>query len=145
MFFINKAKTVADYIIYELNSQNIEITHLKLQKLLYFCQKESLKNYNLSLFEDDFEAWVHGPVLPKIYKYYACYGWNTIPSNCFKPMLFQQNKNIIEKTLDKYKLMSGRELEDLSHEEIPWLKAREGLLFFTSSNKTITKESIRTL
>ncbi|MGL5050091.1 MAG: Panacea domain-containing protein [Fusobacteriaceae bacterium] len=145
MFLFDKTKNVADYIVYKLNEEGLEITHLKLQKLLYFSQKESLKSNNIPLFEDDFEAWVHGPVIPKIYKFYACYGWNNIPANYFKPILFQQDKTIIKKVLDKFKCFAGRELEDLSHDEIPWINARKGLLFSSPSNKIITKESIRTL
>ena len=50
------------------------MTHKKLQKLLYFSygiylaqNNENCNKLNNSLFKNKFEAWVHGPVDPKIY------------------------------------------------------------------------------
>ncbi|MDT2260632.1 DUF4065 domain-containing protein [Paenibacillus larvae] len=31
------------------------------------------------LFDDNFEAWVHGPVNPQLYTEYREYGWQEIP------------------------------------------------------------------
>jgi uncharacterized phage-associated protein len=30
------------------------------------------------LFEEDFEAWIHGPVIPKLYHHYKEFGWRPI-------------------------------------------------------------------
>lgn len=140
---LNTAKSVAKYIINRLNSKNIEITHLKLQKLLYFCQKEYLQKYNKPLFEEDFEAWVHGPVLPEIYREYAKYGWDNIPKTLRTSIIFTTEKNHIKEVLEKYQNLSGKELEILSHNEYSWILARKGVLFYAPSNSIITKESIR--
>jgi uncharacterized phage-associated protein len=40
------------------------MTHKKLQKLCYYAQAWNLALHNSELFEDRFEAWVHGPVSP---------------------------------------------------------------------------------
>lgn len=143
MFSFNKTKNIADYIIYELNNQNIEITHLKLQKLMYFCQKYSLKMYDRALFDDDFEAWVHGPVLPKIYKLYAKFGWESIPSNSYTIFLFHKDKEIINYILEQHKFKKGKELEILSHKDGAWLEARSSLSYFDKSNTIINKKSIK--
>ncbi len=141
---LKKVNIVAKYIIYKLNKRKIEITHLKLQKLLYFCQKDFLKKYGIPLFEEDFEAWVHGPVLPIIYKEYAKYGWDNIPdTKIFYPFLKNIERATIKDTLNRYQKFSGKELENISHKEFSWLSAREGVLFYTPSNKLISKESIR--
>jgi uncharacterized phage-associated protein len=60
------------------------ITHLKLQKLLYYAQAWSLALNGIALFEDDFEAWAHIPVLPKVYQEYKDYGLNDLPSSGFE-------------------------------------------------------------
>lgn len=79
------AKELAAYIqkkYYEEKHQ--EISPIKLQKTLYFlfaywggmvrkarlypnAVEESFKNYCEYLFDDDFEAWVYGPVVPVVY------------------------------------------------------------------------------
>ena len=56
------------------------ITHLKLQKLIYYSQAWSLALNGIALFEEDFEAWAHGPVIPEVYQEYKEYGFNALPS-----------------------------------------------------------------
>ncbi|MBR2290865.1 MAG: DUF4065 domain-containing protein [Prevotella sp.] len=38
------------------------MSHLKLQKLLYYCDAYSLAYFGEELITDQFEAWVHWPV-----------------------------------------------------------------------------------
>lgn len=38
----------------------------RLQRFVYFAQAESLARLDSMLFDDDFEAWDHGPVIPGI-------------------------------------------------------------------------------
>ncbi len=38
------------------------MSHLKLQKLLFYAQALHLAYFDEPIIEDDFEAWVHGPV-----------------------------------------------------------------------------------
>lgn len=54
----NKIEAVALYLI----NSGYEITNLALQKLLYYTNAIFLLSYEIPLFEDDCEAWVHGPV-----------------------------------------------------------------------------------
>ena len=53
-----------DYEVYE------GITHLKLQKLLYYAQGISLAIYDRPLFKENIEAWQHGPVVREVYLIY---------------------------------------------------------------------------
>ena len=57
-----KLIAVAEYIL----EREGAISTMKLQKLLYFAQGWSLAITNEPLFEDDFEAWSSGPVLPAL-------------------------------------------------------------------------------
>lgn len=140
-------ESVAYYIIKILNDESIQITHLKLQKLLYFLQKSFLINQNRPLFNEKFEAWVHGPVSPIIYKKFAEYGWDSIPyqTHGFLSNFFALNsevKYLINEYIKPYKHLSGKELEELSHEEYAWLKARNGYPYHVPSNKTVENEDI---
>jgi len=57
-----------DYEVYE------GITHLKIQKLLYFAQGINLAIDNNPLFKEDIVAWQHGPVVKEVYNFFSCYG-----------------------------------------------------------------------
>lgn len=51
------------------------LTHLKLQKLLYYAQGVFLAyTGGNSLFDENIMAWEHGPVVPEVYTQYKPYG-----------------------------------------------------------------------
>lgn len=65
-----KPQDVADYFIWLANDSGSFISNLKLQKLVYYAQAWYLAIYGQSLFDEDFEAWVHGPIIPSLYQKY---------------------------------------------------------------------------
>ena len=50
------------------------MTHKKLQKLCYYAKAWYLAIYDSNLIEEQFEAWVHGAVQPRLYQEYKAYG-----------------------------------------------------------------------
>ena len=64
---IYSAAAVANWFIDKNIADPTDLTHLKIQKLLYYAQGWHLGNYEIPLFEDDIEAWQHGPVIRSIY------------------------------------------------------------------------------
>jgi uncharacterized phage-associated protein len=55
---------VADYFITIVGeSCGEDLTHLKLQKLVYYAQGFHLGLFDKPLFEEPIEAWAHGPVV----------------------------------------------------------------------------------
>ena len=48
-------------------NRNGYMTHMKLQKLLYFSHGVYLSKYNRTMVENHFQAWPYGPVLPALY------------------------------------------------------------------------------
>ncbi|MDP2247969.1 MAG: DUF4065 domain-containing protein, partial [Nitrosomonadales bacterium] len=72
------AINVARYIIRKFQDAGDPVTNLKLQKLLYYVQGWHLGIYNTPAFEDDFQAWVHGPVVPSTFQEYRHNRWNPI-------------------------------------------------------------------
>jgi len=56
-----------DFAVQDAKSGD-DITHFKLQKLLYYAQAWHLAMHNEALFSDHFEGWVHGPVCREIYE-----------------------------------------------------------------------------
>lgn len=72
-----KALDVAKYIVNESTLKNYQISNLKLQKILFFLQREFLKQ-GKEAFEDDIEAWQFGPVVPVVYQEFCMFGANPI-------------------------------------------------------------------
>jgi uncharacterized phage-associated protein len=58
------ALDVARYIIKKTGP----ISAMKLQKLVYYCQAWSLVFDDRPMFKEPIQAWVHGPVIPQLYK-----------------------------------------------------------------------------
>ena len=61
-----EAVHIAKYIINKCTIDQHPISNLQLQKILYCIQRDFLKNDMLA-FDDDFEAWQFGPVIPEVY------------------------------------------------------------------------------
>lgn len=94
-----------------------EITHMKLQKLLYYCYAWQLVA-ELKEFDASFEAWQHGPVEPDIYKKYKEYGKNPITSE----ITTENSLPFFDFILDSYAVFSALELSKTTHHELPWKK-----------------------
>ena len=60
-----QATDIAKYIINKCTIEKHAISNLQLQEILYYIQKEFLE-IGLKAFEDDFEAWPSGPVIPEV-------------------------------------------------------------------------------
>lgn len=102
------------------------MTHKKLQKLCYYAQAWYLANCGRPLFNDYFEAWVHGPVSPRLYKEYRSNGWNAIPKESNKNNLDSNIALFLNEVYNVYGGYDGDYLETLTHREEPWKKARIG-------------------
>lgn len=120
------ALDIAKYIIYFANKTGELITNLKLQKLLYYAQGWHLAHKNENLFEDKFEAWVHGPVIPSIYRKYRK-AWLPINEEVELPSLPEELKKWLDRFLNSYLSIDAFELEKMVHREVPWIEARGGL------------------
>ena len=119
---------LAKYVICRMKAKGKTINHLKLQKLLYYIQAWHLVYTDEPLIEDEFEAWLHGPVLRKVWNYYKRYSvmLDDLPceENC-NIDITEEQKQIIDDVLDEYGEKTGYYLECLTHVETPWLEARK--------------------
>lgn len=126
-----RVKDVARYFIdLSVESTPYAITPLKLQKLLYYAQGFHLMRTNRRLFRAELEAWVHGPVVREIYTAYKEHGYHTIPSRRFvneiDPLtgelkLSLEEIRTIEDVWAYFGNLDGKTLEELTHQEDPWL------------------------
>lgn len=122
------------------------MTHKKLQKLLYFSYgiylaQNNENEYKLekALFKNNFQAWVHGPVDPMIYSLYKNNGINYLYIENIETFDFDTEvMNALNKTMEIYGDYSADELENISHNQAPWRKARKGLLPIEASNELLS-------
>lgn len=57
------AKQIAKYFIWRASRDGKKVSNKKLQKLLYYAQAWYLVYNKKPLFNDDIEAWIHGPAV----------------------------------------------------------------------------------
>jgi uncharacterized phage-associated protein len=118
---------VANYIL-EISREESEdgeyelISHMKLQKLIYFCQGYFLAFYAKPLFPEPIEAWPHGPVCPKLYHLLKGYGSLPITASIDpeRIMLNDDQKHLIGMVYDSYGQYSASHLRKITHKEGPW-------------------------
>lgn len=119
---------------------NSKMDEMKLHKLLYFTQRESLIQTNNPIFSEPFEAWQYGPVMVSVREAYAKDDFGKLPNeNELAPY-----QGIFKYVLDNYSTRSSWTLSLLSHAEGSWKKAREGYgENATNCHKHITLGDIR--
>lgn len=137
-------QTIINYILNEV----VEITPLALQKLLYFSQGLYLARHKTPLFNDNCEAWIHGPVYPEVYNQYKQYGYNPIEDEGVflkddSARLSDSAKEILNLVINSFGIYSGKFLEKITHKETPWITARGGIESIEYSKNPIPKESIQ--
>lgn len=112
------------------------MTQKKVQKLCYYAQGWYAAITLKKLFKDPIQAWVHGPVSPKLYDKYKIYGYNRIPKKESKTTS-EELKGIVEQIYRIYGKLDGDQLEELTHKELPWINARKGLEAYELSTNEI--------
>jgi len=125
---------VSDYVIFRCKAEGeTDLSALKHQKLLYYIQAWHLSFYGTPAFEGEFQAWIHGPVNRRIYELYRDRKY------LYSEMTLEdiQDKNVVEhlsvelklhidSILDAYAKYTATQLEVMTHQEDPWIEARNG-------------------
>ena len=130
------------------------MSHLKLQKLLFYCDAYHLAYFEEELIVDKFQAWVHGPVFRRLYdnlkdksilhaelEYKAGPGDIDV-EHCFNSLTNDQ-RDLIKDVLDNLSTWSGLQLESATHKERPWIEARIGVGPAERCETYISKETTR--
>ena len=120
----------------------------KLQKLCYYAYSWYLAlNYDPEeekilplLTEEKAEAWVHGPVFRKLYTDVMHSGGDAISSS--NDIIDSEIIGLLNNVYSVYGGYTGYELENMSHQELPWIRAREGYGELTLSQKLLSDSDI---
>lgn len=136
-------KAVAAWLINNVDRDAGEaITHLKVQKLLYYCEAWFLANFDRPLFKQDFEAWAHGPVCREVWAKYKNKSWESLNPER-KPRIPDGLEAFLDQVHNQYGQFSAKRLEEISHNEAPWQKAREGIPAGARCDNVIDKTLMR--
>lgn len=139
-----KPTNIAHYFILKSRKEDRPITHLKLQKLLYYAQAWSLAIRKQKIFNSDIEAWMHGPVVRSIYNFYKKYGFGNIVEIIDESSITidAETQKFLDEVYLVYGKYDGKILEKLTHSEKPWQKARDNAEIGMSTGNIITPESM---
>jgi uncharacterized phage-associated protein len=129
-------------------------SQLKLQKLVYYSEGWHLAYFEHPLIDEDFEAWVHGPVVRSLWDHYKGRGnyftdfhlttdYAARIKNYFRQLLRPEQLELIGDVLKEYGDKSAYHLESLSHAEAPWREARNGRPHSEHSEAVISKETMK--
>lgn len=136
------ANEVADYFLNFCREHGDVLTNLKLQKLVFYAQAWYLALHGKPLFADPIEAWVHGPVIPSVYRRFKQFGWLPITENSKSSSLDHSITNHLDEVFSEYGKFSAWDLERMTHQEEPWLKARKGVAVDEEGHNTISLEDM---
>ncbi len=124
---------VANYII----SKYSGVTHLKLQKLLYYLKAWGLVAGE-SLVSGEFMKWARGPVNPDVYNAFKKFKGEVITlskGQSAKSPCVGEQKVLADFILDCYAQYSAVALSAMTHFDEPWINAEK--------NQTISESSIK--
>jgi uncharacterized phage-associated protein len=93
----------------------------KLHKLLYYCQGHHLAAFGAPLFNETISAWDMGPVVGRLWK--AEREGHLLESSSSSARLDEAALNTIGYVVSRYGSLTGRDLENLTHAELPWQRA----------------------
>ena len=111
------------------------MSHLKLQKLLFYCEAYHLAVFDKPLIAEDFEAWVHGPVCRAVYDQLKdtsilhsdiSFDGKSNPEEAIQAALTSDQLELVTFVLDDLSKWKSLELERATHHEKPWMNARVG-------------------
>lgn len=118
---------------------NRVMDQMKMHKMMYLSQRESLIAYDAPLFESEFEAWKYGPVLPEVRAEYQ--SGNLFNGDYGK--VSEETKSLLKNVFDRYDNYSAWDLSTLSHMEYSWQQARKGLDPNENSNEKLSLSSLK--
>lgn len=127
------ALSLSNNILVRSRSENIKVTPMKLQKLLYYVCVKYAKQTGASPLRERFETWPYGPVLPSVYSEFKVYGSSPIKNFACdaagKARMVDEEANpilssCIDYVWDRLKIFDGVELSQRTHRrESGWYDA----------------------
>ena len=124
---MHTALEVANYFLFQSDEEAGDVmSNLKVQKLLYYAQGLYLAANNKPLFAEDIRAWMHGPVVPQVYKKFKKYEAGGVPRPNACPNFSKEIQKFLDSIYRVYGQYSAWKLRNFTHEEAPWKNTAQG-------------------
>lgn len=120
------ATNIANNILKRAFEQNVEVTPMKLQRIIYFIYRDYLQTTGQSLFSERFEVWRYGPVLPTVYQKFRPFNGKPITEFakdskgevlCVTEKVESDLRKIIDNVWYCYKDYNGVDLSKITHQK----------------------------
>jgi uncharacterized phage-associated protein len=120
-------RAVANFVLDQCDAAGVPVTHLALQKLVYFCHVWSLIELGQPLVRHSFEAWEHGPVLQYLYREFKGAGSEHVRGRAcrvnstngnleiVRDSFSEPTRELLAKVVAIYSRFSASTLRELSH------------------------------
>lgn len=134
MYSVHK---LAKYIIRKSAAEEMPVSNLQLQKILYYIQGYSYKNFDEAAFDEPIYRWPYGPVVPEVYFEYNKNRAAKIHPNegeTDEIRLNRKHKKVFDAVINKCIPIRPGELVEKTHMERPWKE--------TTDEKEISNELI---
>ncbi len=126
---------LSNYIISLFEEQKALVTNLKLQKVLYYIQGYSYRNFGKAAFSDEIYNWQYGPVVPAVYYEYNDNGAAPLKSQRFFDdcAISDCEKKLIASIVEKCVTIPTSKLVSMTHSENPWKNSGSGNIISKNS------------
>jgi uncharacterized phage-associated protein len=136
-------KSLAQYLLYsyeKITESRFSNDEMRLHKLMYFAQRESLALFGEQLFDSRIEGWVHGPVVTDL-RFFFDYDFKPI-SDINDLALDEKSKYIIDNVIYQYAKYETWSLRCMTHAEKSWKNSREGLTPYQHGQEVLNIDDI---
>lgn len=118
----------------------------KVQKLMYYAYSWYIVVHNQDVYSiknklvrQQPEAWIHGPVFQELFDYMT---YHRVDFDEREVNLKEDTKQFLDTIIALYGRYTGNQLEDMTHNELPWQEARGNLLANERSRNLIRDDTI---
>ncbi|RZJ56200.1 MAG: DUF4065 domain-containing protein [Flavobacterium sp.] len=119
-------------ILKRAKEQNIEISNMSLQKLLFIANGLYLAKNGTPLIQEPIEVWPYGPVIKSVYQEFKTYGNSAIKQIPLSYSINQHKEldkaadDVVEFALEVAKNLNAIQLSNWTHlPESPWTEAKK--------------------
>lgn len=123
----------ANHILAVAYENNLPVSNLHLQKVMYFAMRKQKDNLELlsEMYDEPFYIWRYGPVIPKIYRKFRIYGASSIIDKGQK----DDSYSIFDESIIKLLNKETSSLISKSREHSYWLSNKDKIIEGTSDIK----------
>ncbi|RUW55477.1 DUF4065 domain-containing protein [Mesorhizobium sp. M1A.F.Ca.ET.072.01.1.1] len=151
------ARLIANEILHRAWAEQLEVTQIDMQKILYFLHGHHLLEHGQPLIKSEFEAWDFGPVQRSVYDAFKGFGDQPITelaqkldpvkrlTSPFPKLVDNAAVATIERHLYKYLEIPSFALVDITHQPgTPWSRTIESAKSHVNVGMRIKNDLIST-